>query len=197
MLTQIEREKSESDFHTKANVCSYQTLHMVDLIQILVRHQWQVTKSLHTQKAISQCTTTTHRTTSKKQRHNDLPHLPAFSGFTCKGECNCCTIHRVIAHDLRNTAMHFLNVKLIIPLFHWLFFCRLLTSAFVTKRLFFLVNTCSFFLGRCIGSMPTDPSYPPIFFCQCLPSIHHVLAWLRMRGGRRGAMVMLFQRKVS
>jgi hypothetical protein len=107
----------ESDFHTKANVCSYQTLHMADLIRILTRHQWQVTKSLHAQKAISQHTTTTHRTTSKKERHHDLSHWPASRGFTCKGECDCRTIRRVIAHDLRNTAMHFLNVKLIIPLF--------------------------------------------------------------------------------
>ncbi len=134
MLTQIEWEKPESDFHTKANVCSYQTLHMVDLIQILAKHQRWVTKSLHAQKAISQHTTTTHRTTSKKQRHHDLPHPPTSRGFTCKGECNRLMIGRVIAHDLRNTAMHFLNVKLIIPLFYWLFFCWPLTSAIVDKR---------------------------------------------------------------
>ncbi len=87
-----------------------------------------------TQKAISQHTTTTHHTTSKKQRHHDLPHLPASSGFKCKGECDCCTIRRVIGHDLRNTAMYFLNVKLIIPLFYWLFFCGPLTSVIVDKR---------------------------------------------------------------
>ncbi len=122
----LNEKKMEPDFHTKANVCSYQTLHTVGLIQILARHQRRVTKSLHAQKAISQHTTTTHRTTSKEQRHHDLPHPPASSGFTCKGECDCRTIRCVIAHDLRNTAMHFLNVKLIIPFFidyssvgHW------------------------------------------------------------------------------
>ncbi len=134
MLTQIEREKIGVWFSYEANVCSYQTLHTVDLIQILVRHQRQVTKSLHAQKAISQHTTTTHHTTSKKQRHHDLPHLPASSGFTCKGECNRRTVRCVIVHDLCNTAMHFLNVKLIIPLFYWLFFCWPLTSAIVDKR---------------------------------------------------------------
>ncbi len=130
----LKEKKLESDFHTKANVCSYQTLHTVDLIEILARHRQQVTKSLHAQKAISQHTTTTHRTTCKNQRHHDLPHLPASSGFTCKGECNRRTIRRVIAHDLRNTAMHFSNVKLIIPLFYWLFFCWPLTSAIMDKR---------------------------------------------------------------
>ena len=105
--------------HKKIGViCSYQTLHTVDLIQILARHQQRVTKSLHGQKAISQHTTTTHRTTSKKQRHHDLPYPPASSGFTCKGECNRRTIRCVIVHDLHNTAMHFLNIKLIIPLFY-------------------------------------------------------------------------------
>jgi hypothetical protein len=43
----LNEKKLESDFHTKANVCSHQTLHTVDLIQILARHQWQVTKLLH------------------------------------------------------------------------------------------------------------------------------------------------------
>jgi hypothetical protein len=37
--------------------CSYQTLHTVDLIQILTRHLRRVTKSLHAQTAISQHTT--------------------------------------------------------------------------------------------------------------------------------------------
>ncbi len=128
------RKKLESDFHTKANVCSYQTVHTVDLIWILARHQRQVTKSLHPQKAISQHTTTTHRTTFKKQRHHDLPHPPASSGFTCKSECDHCMIQCMIAHDLCNIAMHFLNVKLIIHLFYWLFFCRPLTSVIVDKR---------------------------------------------------------------
>jgi hypothetical protein len=71
----------ESDFHTKAIVCSYQTLHMVDLIQILARHQQRVTKSLQTQKAISQHTTTTRSTTSKKKDTMISPtrRLPAAS----------------------------------------------------------------------------------------------------------------------
>ncbi len=140
----MNEKKLEPDFHTKANVCSYQILHMVGLIQILARHQQRVTKSLHAQKAISQHTTTTHRTTSKKQRHHDLLHPPASSGFKCKGECDCRMTHCMLAHDLRNTVMHFLNVKLIISLFYWLFFCWLLTSAIVDKRQVFLLNTWSF-----------------------------------------------------
>jgi hypothetical protein len=164
----------ESDFHTKANICSCRTLHTVDLIQILARHQQRVTKSLHAQKAISQHTTTTHRTTCKNQRHHDLPHLPASSSFTCKGECNRRTICCVIAHDLRNTAMHFLNVKLIIPLL------TILLSATDQRnhgqKVVFFSEYLPFFLGRCVGSTRTDPSYPPIFFCRCLQSIHHVLA---------------------
>jgi hypothetical protein len=82
MLTQIEREKigvvcSYQTLHTVDSiqilarhqkkigvVCSYQTLHTVDLIQILARHLLQVTKSLHAQKAISQ-----HTTQQPKQRN--------------------------------------------------------------------------------------------------------------------------------
>jgi hypothetical protein len=75
MLTQIEREKigvvcSYQTLHTVdliqilarrkkkiRVVCSYQTLHTVDLIQILARLLRRVTKSLQAQTAISQHTT--------------------------------------------------------------------------------------------------------------------------------------------
>jgi hypothetical protein len=40
--------------------------------------------------------------------------LPAASNV----KVSAIAVHRVIAHDLRNTAMHFLNVKLIILLFY-------------------------------------------------------------------------------
>jgi hypothetical protein len=40
--------------------------------------------------------------------------LPAASNI----KVSVIAVHRMIAHDLRNTAMHFLNVKLIIPLFY-------------------------------------------------------------------------------
>ncbi len=81
MLTQIEREKigvvcSYQTLHTLdliqilarhqkiGVVCSYQSLRTVDLIQILARHLRRVTKSLHAQKAISQ-----HTTQRPKQRN--------------------------------------------------------------------------------------------------------------------------------
>jgi hypothetical protein len=43
-----------------------------------------------------------------------IRQLPAASNV----KVSVITVRRVIAHDLRNTAMHFLNVKLIIPLFY-------------------------------------------------------------------------------
>jgi hypothetical protein len=68
MLTQIEQEKLEPDFHTKANLCAYQTLRMVDLIQILAKHQWQVTKSLHAHKKPSPNTQPQHTTQPPKNK---------------------------------------------------------------------------------------------------------------------------------
>ncbi len=96
MMTQIEREKIrvvsmfipnptygrfDSNSHKTPKkigvVCSYQTLHTVDFIQILARHLRQVTKSLHAQTAISQ------QTTQRPKRHVFL------GGKTrCAFDCN-------------------------------------------------------------------------------------------------------------
>ncbi len=134
MLTQIEREKIGVWFPYESQ-CMFipnPTYSRFDSNS----HETLTASHKVTTRTESHLPTHNHNTpqTSKKQRHHDLPHPPASSGFTCKGECNCRTIRCVIAHDLRNTAMHFWNVNLIIPLFYWLFFCWPLTSAIVDKR---------------------------------------------------------------
>jgi len=104
----------------------------------------------------------THRTTSGKHRHHDLPRPPASSGsnFTC--ECVRLTSRDRYRSPQHGDAMFLSETN---------FFYILLTiipyaadrRAWGQKVCFFSEYLC-FLFGHCVESTRTDPSYPPIYF---------------------------------
>ena len=91
----------------------------------------------------------------------------------------------------RNTAMQFFHVKIIFSLFYCLLFYRPLTGMHGDKRYVSLVNTCAFFLAVASNQCALTPAIRRCIFCQCRLSPHHVLAWFRMRGGKRHCQIVI------
>ncbi len=94
-------------------------------------------------------------------------------------------IYFAIAHDPHNIVMWLFHMKLTNSPFYKLLFSRLLTGALLAKRKVFWVNTCPFSLVIALNQHALTPAVCQYFFCQCLQSPCHVLAWFWTRGGAR------------
>ena len=130
----------------------------------------------------------THRTTSKKHQHHDLPRPPASSGSNWTGECDCRTSRNWYRSPQHGNA--FFYVKLTFPLFYLLLFCMPLTGAHGDKRYVFLVNTCAFYSSVASNQRALTPAIRRYIICWCRSRPHHVLAWFWTKGGG-GAIVMV------
>ena len=121
-----------------------------------------------------QYSTTTHRATSKKHRHHDLPHPPASSGFNFTGECNRRTLRNRYQSPQHGNAIFLCQTN---------FFFILLTIILCAadrcargQKVCFLVNTCAFYSAVASNQHALTPSIRRYIFCRCLPRPHHVLA---------------------
>ena len=132
-------------------------------------------------------TTTTHRTTSKKHRHHDLPNLPAPGGFIFKGECDR-RMSRDRSRSLQSGDVIFLDATKKSFILLTTILCASTQHARGRKVSFQSEYSC-FLLRRCIEKMRTDPSYSPISFLP-RPSKSSSCFGMNLLG-RRGAIAAM------
>jgi len=97
-------------------------------------------------------------------------------------------VRRAIDIDHRNTAMQFFYMKRTVS-FYFIDYYSADRRALGQKVCFFSEYLC-FFLGRCIESTRTDPSYPPIYFSLVSPESSSCFGMISDEGSV-GAIVMV------
>jgi hypothetical protein len=130
-----------------------------------------------------------HNQIIQKHQHHDPPHLPVSSGFNLIGECNCCK-----SRDRSQSLPHggeFFYVKLTVPLYYWLLFCRKWISALSDLRWAFEVNTLYFSLPLHQNNMHWPPQLSADSFFADVPQ-EHIMFWCDfVRGGMCAIVAML------
>ena len=124
----------------------------------------------------------THRTTSKKHRHHDLPRPPASSGFNFTGECD-----RRMSRDRYRSPQHGDAIFSCKTNFCFILLTIILYAADRRARgqkvCFFSEYLC-FLFGCCVESTRTDPSYPSIYFLPMPPKYSSCFGMISDERGR-------------
>ena len=130
-----------------------------------------------------QHTTTTHRATSKKHRHHDLPRPPASSGSNFIGECD-----RRMSRDRSRSPQHGDAIFLRETNCFFILLPIILHAADRRARgqkVCFLIEYLCFFFGCCVESTRADPSYLPICFLPMPPESSSCFGMVSDEGGGR------------
>ena len=126
----------------------------------------------------------TQNTKHKPKKNIDTmisPNPPAPSGFNFKGECD-----RRMSRDRARSPQHGDAIFRRETNFFFILFTIILYAADRRARgqkvCFFSEYLC-FLFGRCVNSMRTDPSYPPMYFLPMPPESSTCFGMILNEGG--------------
>ncbi len=127
----------------------------------------------------------------QKHQHHDPPHLPVYSSFNLIGEWDCCKL-RNQSQSLPHGGAFF-YVKLTVPLYYWLLFCRKWIGTLSDLRWVFEVNTLYFSLPLHQNNMHWLPQLSSNNF---FTDVHQelIMFWRDFVRGGMSAIVTMFTR---